>query len=103
MIEPRLKKLEAIAGTPKTCFALSIPMTSAASETSRMNGHMIRVSKIVSAVFSGDQNQAQNGSHRCGAKMIPSTVTRAHENDRERRDLVRESPGGFIAFRRDPF
>ena len=53
MIEPRLKKLEAIAGMPKTFFAFSIPMTSAASETSRMNGHMIRVSRMVSAAFSG--------------------------------------------------
>ena len=56
MIEPRLKKLEAIAGIPKTFFAFSIPITSAATETSRMNGNMIRVSRIVSAVFSGDGN-----------------------------------------------
>src|SRR5205823_13629658 len=44
-----------MAGGPKTCFAFSIPITNAASETSSMNGHMIRVSKIVSAVLSGDQ------------------------------------------------
>ena len=55
MIDPRLKKLEAIAGAPKMCFAFSIPITSAARETSKMKGHMIRVSKIVVSVFSGDQ------------------------------------------------
>ena len=75
MIEPRLKKLEAIAGTPKTCFALSIPITSAATDTSRMNGHMIRVSKIVSAVFSGDQLHHVITSTSCGANRIPSSVT----------------------------
>ncbi len=32
-MDPILKKLEAIAGTPKTLRALSIPITSAASET----------------------------------------------------------------------
>ena len=53
MMEPRLKKLEAIAGMPKTFFAFSIPMTSAASDTSRMKGNMIRVSWMVSAAFSG--------------------------------------------------
>jgi len=55
MIDPRLKKLDAIAGIPKTFFALSIPIASAASDTRRMNGHMMRVSRTVSAVFSGDQ------------------------------------------------
>ena len=53
MIEPRLKKLEAIAGTPKTFFRVQHSHDSAASETSRMNGNMIRVSRIVSAAFSG--------------------------------------------------
>ena len=55
MIDPRLKKLEAMAGAPKTCFAFNIPITNAARETSKMNGHMMRVSKIVVSVFSGDQ------------------------------------------------
>jgi hypothetical protein len=40
MIEPRLKKLDAMAGTPNTFFAFSIPITSAASDTSRMKGYM---------------------------------------------------------------
>ena len=60
---------------PKTCFALSIPITSAASETSSMNGHMIRVSEIVSAVLSGDQLPHVNRSTSCGAKTMPSSVT----------------------------
>ncbi len=38
-----LKKLDAIAGTPNTFLALSIPITSAASETSRIKGYMIWV------------------------------------------------------------
>ena len=46
-IDPMLKKLEAIAGAVKTFFEFSIPMTSAASETRRMNGYMICVSRIV--------------------------------------------------------
>src|SRR6266576_3411107 len=49
-----------MAGGPKTCFALRIPITSAASDTSSMNGHMTRVSKIVSAVFSGAK---ETGKH----------------------------------------
>src|SRR6266542_37391 len=64
-----------MAGGPKTCFALSIPITSAASETSNMNGHMIRVSKIVSAVLSGDQLPHVNRSTSCGANRIPTSVT----------------------------
>ena len=40
-----------------------------------MNGHMIRVSKIVSAVLSGDQLPHVRRSTSCGAKMIPSSVT----------------------------
>ena len=34
-MEPRLKKLDASAGAPKTCLALSIPIASAESETSQ--------------------------------------------------------------------
>src|SRR6266704_2542666 len=75
MIEPRLKELEAMAGGPKTCFALSIPITNAASDTSSMNGHMIRVSKIVSSVLSGDQLPHVNSSTSCGANTMPSNVT----------------------------
>ena len=52
MMDPRLKKLEAIAGLPNTLFAFSIPITNAASETSKMNGNMIRVSSAVSAALS---------------------------------------------------
>ena len=46
-VETRLRKIEAgdadatvlaLAGMPKTCRALSIPITAAASETNRMNG-----------------------------------------------------------------
>src|SRR6266576_910660 len=64
-----------MAGGPNTCFALSIPITSAASETSSMNGHMIRVREIVSAVLSGDQLPHVRRSTSCGANTMPSTVT----------------------------
>ena len=74
MMEPRLKKLEAIAGTPKTCRAFSIPMTSAASDTSKMNGNMIRVSSTVSSAFSTGKPGARI-SIRTGAKITPSSET----------------------------
>ena len=64
-----------MAGGPNTCFAFSIPITSAASETINMNGHMIRVSWIVSSVLSGDQLPHVNRSTSCGANTMPSSVT----------------------------
>src|SRR6266436_9696241 len=64
-----------MAGGPKTCLALSMPITNAASDTSNMNGHMMRVSKIVSAVLSGDQLPHVKRSTSCGANTIPSSVT----------------------------
>src|SRR6266480_3990352 len=64
-----------MAGGPKTCLALSMPITNAASETSNMNGHMMRVSKIVTAVLSGDQLPHVKRSTSCGANTIPSSVT----------------------------
>src|SRR4051794_11558806 len=74
MIEPRLKNVDAIAGMPKTFFAFSIPITSAASATRRMNGHITRVSKIVSSVFSGDQLHQVITPISCGASQMPSNV-----------------------------
>ncbi len=73
MIEPRLKKLEAIAGTPKTLRELSIPMTRAASETSRMKGYMTRVSVTVSSAL-GASNPGASAATSQGAERIPSTV-----------------------------
>src|SRR5439155_18691830 len=64
-----------MAGGPKTCLALSTPITNAASDTSNMNGHMIGVSKIVSAVLSGDQLHHVKRSTSCGANTMPSSVT----------------------------
>src|SRR6185437_3880958 len=64
-----------MAGGPKTCLALSMPITNAASDTSNMNGHMMRVSKIVSAVLSGDQLPHVKRSTSCGANTMPSNVT----------------------------
>src|SRR4030095_3768304 len=52
-----------------------MPITSAASETSNMKGHMMRVSNTVSAVLSGDQLPQVRRSTSCGAKTMPSSVT----------------------------
>jgi len=61
-IEPRLKKLEAMAGTPNTLRAFKAPITRAASETSRMNGNMMRVRRAVSAAFAGSKPGARNAT-----------------------------------------
>ena len=50
-IEPRLKKVELIAGTKNRPRVLSTPMTTAASETNSRKGNMIRVSLTVSSVL----------------------------------------------------
>ena len=60
-IDPRLKKLEAIAGMPNTLRAFNMPMTSAASDTSRMNGYMMRVRVTVSAALPGSKPGAGHG------------------------------------------
>ena len=52
-MDPRLKKLDAMAGLPNTLFAFSMPITNAASDTSKMNGNMIRVSSAVTAALCG--------------------------------------------------
>ncbi len=73
MMEPRLKKLDAIAGTPKIRRAFSIPIVSAASETSRMNGYMIRSSTVVKATSSGE-NPGACSFTSSSAKMMPSST-----------------------------
>ena len=74
MIDPRLKKLEAIAGMPKTFFAFNMPMARAASETSRIKGNMMRVSWMVSSALSGAKPGARTVI-RAGANRIPTSVT----------------------------
>src|SRR2546430_17461308 len=64
-----------MAGGPKTCFAFSIPITRAASETSSMKGHIILVSQMVSSVLSGGQLHHVSRSTNCGAKTMPRSVT----------------------------
>ena len=53
---------------------LSIPITSAASDTSRMKGNMIRVSTTVSSAFSAGKPGARM-SMSTGAKTTPSSET----------------------------
>ena len=74
-IEPTLKKLDAIAGAAKTFREFSIPMTSAASETSRMNGYMICVSTIVKAASCG-ANPGASTLINSLAKTMPSRLTK---------------------------
>ena len=71
-MDPKLKKLDAIAGIPNTLWELSIPMTKAASETSRMNGNMMRVSCAVRAALSGSKPGA-----RVATKRSPSEAEMA--------------------------
>ena len=52
MMDPILKKLDAIAGTPNTFLAFSIPITKAAIDTSKMKGNMMRVRCAVNAALS---------------------------------------------------
>ena len=75
MIEPILKNDEAIAGTPKTLRAFSMPMTCAPSETSRMKGNMICASSTVSCNFSGScLNPVTVIESSTGARSMPPTA-----------------------------
>src|SRR5580658_8723269 len=73
MIEPKLKKREAIAGMPNTPREFNIPITKAASDTSRMNGYMIRVRVTVSAALSGSNPGASTATSQ-GAESTPMRV-----------------------------
>ena len=99
MIEPRLKKLEAMAGTPNTLREFSMPMTSAASDTSRMNGYMTRVRVTVSAAFSGSKPGASSATSQ-GAERMPSTVMALKVTAASVAHLVGEPPGRRAALGR---
>src|SRR6266404_342282 len=70
-MDPILKKLEAIAGIPKTLFEFNIPMTKAAMDTMTMKGNMIRVSCAVRAAFSGP-NPGANRPTSCDENTMPA-------------------------------
>ena len=74
-IEPILKKLEAIAGGPKTSLAFSNPITKADRETNKINGNMICVSRTVSAAFSGAKPPARTSTKE-GASSTPTSTTK---------------------------
>ena len=73
-IEPILKKLDARAGAVKTCREFKMPITSAASDTIKMNGYMIRVSSMVKAASCGSNPGARRFTSGA-AKMMPSRLT----------------------------
>src|SRR5579885_222292 len=73
-MDPRLKKLDASAGTPNTFLELSMPMVSAARETSRINGYMIWVRKIVVSASAGEKPGARMPII-CFANRMPRRLT----------------------------
>ena len=73
-MDPMLKKLEASAGAVKIWREFKIPITSAASETKRMKGYMIRVSRIVKAASRGSNPGARRLTSG-PAKTMPSRLT----------------------------
>ena len=73
--EPRLKKAEAAAGTPKMWRVLRMPIATAASATRRMKGNMMRVSPTVSATFPGmAAKPGAIAATNVGANQMPSSV-----------------------------
>src|SRR5207248_840028 len=74
-IEPRLKKAEAAAGTPKRWRVLRMPIATAASATRRRKGNMMRVSATVSSTLPG--MSAKPGAMAvtsAGANQMPASV-----------------------------
>src|SRR5437867_7255503 len=74
-IEPRLKKAEAAAGTPKTWRVLRTPIATAARATRSRNGNMMRVSSTVSSALPG--MAAKPGAMAvtsAGASQMPARV-----------------------------
>src|SRR5437667_2319737 len=74
-IEPRLKKAEAAAGTPKMWRVLRMPIATAASATRRRKGNMMRVSATVSSTLPG--MSAKPGAMAvtsAGANQMPASV-----------------------------
>ena len=73
-----LNTVEAEAGTPNTKRAFSIPITAAASETKRMKGNRMRVSRTASSNLPGTAMEAEVGHLRpcSGAPMIATTHSR---------------------------
>ena len=69
-----LNTVEADAGTPNTNLAFSIPITAAASDTNRMKGNRIRVSRTASSNFPGTWWKPKLvTSTMAGAKTIAAT------------------------------
>src|SRR5256885_335316 len=74
-IEPRLKKAEAAAGTPKMWRVLRIPIATAASATRRRKGNMMRVSVTVSSTLPGiSAKPGAMAVTSAGASQMPASV-----------------------------
>jgi hypothetical protein len=92
-IEPMLKNDDAIAGTPKTLREFSMPMTSAPSETRRMNG--IHRARELHGEFGLAGHLIEAWREHADEERRdedPDAHERAHEHGRERAPLVRELP-----------
>src|SRR4030042_6319968 len=76
-IEPRLKKVEAMAGMKKRPLVFKIPMTAAAKETKIKKGNMMLVRSWVRAIFPGTLLKSEAMSPTISSeKMIPTMVSR---------------------------
>ncbi len=94
-IEPRLKKLEAMAGTPNTFFAFNMPITRAASDTRRMNGYITRVSVMVSSAFSPWNPGASHDTSQ-GADNMPAITSALKTMVASRCDFVCQPPSSCV-------
>src|SRR4030042_5897234 len=76
-IEPRLKKVEAMAGRKKRPLVFRIPMTAAAKDTRIKKGNMIVVRSRVRAILPGTRLKSEAISRTISSeKMIPAIVIR---------------------------
>jgi hypothetical protein len=95
-----LKKLDAMAGLPKMLFAFSTPITSAASETSRMKGNMICVSSAVRFALTRSKPGASTATS-WRENTMPSTHSAPSTSTVKRRHLVGEPPSRLITLAGD--
>ena len=83
-MEPRLKKLEARAGTKNFPRALRMPMARAAREMSSKKGNMMRVIRVVRASFpatwpkSGAMSRTKNGEAAMPVRVMAPTTRQIH-------------------------
>jgi hypothetical protein len=88
-MQPRLKKAEATAGMKNTFFELSMPMTSAVTETMVMKGYMICASQVP-RILSDSESPGVNNRKIHGASTTPAMATMVMKQ-RDRDSILRPS------------